>query len=88
VSPKDLESIPEMAEAYPEFSQFKELPAWGVFVKNANNITFDNVKLIARDQDYRPAIVLDKVNGHKLKGVRVIEKGVKSKKQIIKHNTK
>lgn len=77
-----------MAEAYPEFSQFKELPAWGVFVKNANNITFDNVKLIARDQDYRPAIVLDKVNGHTLKGVRVIEKGVKSKKQIIKHNTK
>lgn len=88
VSPKDLESIPEMAEAYPEFSQFKELPACGVFVKNANNITFDNVKLIARDQDYRPAIVLDKVNGHTLKGVRVIEKGVKSKKQIIKHNTK
>lgn len=88
VTTKELNEIPEMADAYPEFSQFKELPAWGFFIRNANNVTFENVKLIARNADYRPAIVMDKVNGHTLRKISVEEKGAKSKKQIIKHQTK
>lgn len=88
VTKEELESIPEMAEAYPEFSQFKELPAWGFFIRNTNNITLDNIKLIARKKDYRPAIVFDKVQGDKLKNVVIEEPAAKSKKQIIKNNTK
>lgn len=87
-SKEEIESISEMTDAYPEFSQFKELPAWGFFVKNANNVLFENVKLIARNKDYRPAIVFDKVNGHGLKNVKIEETGAKSKKQIVKNNTK
>lgn len=85
---EELASIPEMTDSYPEFSQFKELPAWGFFVKHANNVIFDNVKLVARNSDYRPAIVFDQVNGHQLHKVVVEEKSKKSKKQIIKNNTK
>lgn len=87
-SKKDIEAIPEMADAYPEFSQFKELPAWGFFVKNANNVSFENIKFIARNKDYRPAIVFDKVNGHVLKNITIEEPGSKSKKQIVKNKTK
>jgi hypothetical protein len=87
-SAKALSEIPEMEAAYPEFSQFKELPAWGFFIKNARNISFENVKLIARNKDYRPAIVMDNVNGYSFKNLQIKEAGVKKKKQMIKNNSK
>lgn len=44
-----------MRDTYPEFSQFKELPAWGFYIRHAKGITFDNVKFIAeKPGDYRP----------------------------------
>ena len=43
LAPAELDSIPEMATSYPEFSQFKELPAWGFYIRHAEGITFDNV---------------------------------------------
>jgi hypothetical protein len=73
--PADLDSIPEMASAYPEFSQFKELPSWGFYVRHARNITFENVTLSAKAADYRPAIVLDDVKGALLTGMKYIEPG-------------
>ena len=75
IKPADLDSIPEMKAAYPEFSQFKELPAWGFYVRHAKNITFENVTLTAKTKDYRPAIVLDDVKGATLSGMKYIEPG-------------
>jgi len=66
----DLDSIPEMAEKYPEFSQWKELPAWGFFVRHAKNLKFENVKLTAKAKEYRPAIVLDDVQGAVFSGMK------------------
>lgn len=83
VSKDDLAGIPEMKDAYPEFSQFKELPAWGFFIKYAKNISFENVKLIALDADYRPSVVLDNVNGYSFDKLDIKEKGKRGKKQII-----
>ena len=54
----ELDKVPEMPKAYPEFSQHKELPAWGFYVRHVEGITFKNVKLTALKEDYRPAIVL------------------------------
>lgn len=82
----ELKEIPEMREAYPEFSQFKELPAWGFFIKNADNIRFENVKLIARKPDYRPAIVADNIKGLQIQKVQFVEDKAGKKKQIIKNN--
>lgn len=47
LTPEELDGIPEMREAYPEFSQFKELPAWGFYVRHAEGITFENVTFTA-----------------------------------------
>ncbi len=58
----ELDKIPEMPKAYPEFSQFKELPAWGFYIRHVDGITFKNVKMTAKEKDYRPAIVLDDVS--------------------------
>jgi len=72
IKPAELEDISEMESAYPEFSQFKELPAWGAYVRHARNIHLENITLIVNDRDYRPAIVFDDVNGAFLKNVNYI----------------
>lgn len=79
IRPADLDSIPEMAAAYPEFSQFKELPAWGFYVRHAKNLTLENVTLTVKSADYRPAIVLDDVKGATLINVRYQEPGGRKK---------
>jgi len=62
-SPDELAAIPEWERRYPEFSMWKELPAWGLYLRHADNITLRNVTLRLNGDDYRPAIVADDVNG-------------------------
>jgi polygalacturonase len=71
----ELDKVPEMAVSYPEFSMFKELPAWGFYVRHAKGITFENVSLFCKKKDYRTALVLDDVHGAKIKSFEVTEPG-------------
>ena len=87
LSKQELESIPEMPEAYPEFSQFKELPAWAFYVRHAEGITFDNITLKAKEADYRPAIVLHDVKEASFENVKVEEPKNTGKKEIFLHNS-
>ncbi len=87
-SDKELDSIPEMKDVYPEFSQFKELPSWGLFIRHAKGITLDNVRLVAGAKDYRPAIVADDVQGLEIKNLKTEEPGSKTKKQVVKRNVR
>jgi hypothetical protein len=86
-TPEELDSIPEMPAAYPEFSQFKELPAWGFYIRHAEGVVFDNVTLTARKPDYRPAIVMDDVKKSDFRKVIVNEPDDKDKKQLILHQS-
>jgi len=72
-----------MPLAYPEFSQFKELPAWGFYVRHAKNITFKNVTFRAKNPDYRPAVVSDKVNNIEFINVKTEEPEAGNKQQIF-----
>jgi polygalacturonase len=85
--PAELDSIPEMPASYPEYSQFKELPAWGFFVRHAKNITFENITLTAKAKDYRPAIVLDDVKGANFSKMKYQEPGGNGKKQVIQYKS-
>lgn len=87
-TPEELAGIPEMESYYPEFSQFKELPAWGFYIRHAAGITFKNVTFSAKEKDYRPAIVADDVKGLALDNVKFDEPDSKNKKQIIKNNVR
>jgi pectate lyase len=82
-----LDSIPEMPKSYPEYSQFKELPAWGFYIRHAKNVIFDNVKLTAEKRDYRPAIVVQESENVKLRKMKYKEPGG-SKKQTHFYKTK
>ena len=88
LAPAELDSIPEMATSYPEFSQFKELPAWGFSIRHAEGITFDNVTFKALKKDYRPAIVMDDAGEVTFKDVRFIEPEGEGKKQIFPYKSK
>ena len=86
VSLDNLDKVPENPATYPEFSKFKELPAWGLYVRHAKGITISNFKLTAQKKDYRPAIVLDDVRDSQLSAAVIKEPGNK-KKQIHQHKS-
>ena len=73
----ELDKVPELAANYPEFSMFKELPAWGFYIRHAKDITFENVRLICEKEDYRTAVVLDDVHKAFFRGLQVSEPGDK-----------
>lgn len=89
LSPTELNSVPEMPAAYPEFSQFKELPAWGFYLRHADKITFNNVTLRAEKTDYRPAIVLDDIKDAAFNNTNVTVQGEKKeiKEQIFPYQS-
>jgi hypothetical protein len=73
----ELDKVPEMAASYPEFSMFRELPAWGFYLRHVKEITFENVNLFCSEKDYRTAIVLDDVHGAIFRNLKVTEPGGK-----------
>jgi hypothetical protein len=71
VSLSELDSVPENAAAYPEFSMFRELPAWAIYIRHAENIHIGDVDLSCIKKDYRTAIVLDDVHHSQFVSVNV-----------------
>ena len=82
----ELDKVPELPANYPEFSMFKELPAWGFYVRHVKGITFENVTLTCEKEDYRTSIVLDDVQGATFKSLKVEEPG-KKKEPVYSHNS-
>jgi hypothetical protein len=87
LTPAELDAIPEMRDAYPEFSQFKELPAWGFYIRHAEGITFENVTFTANKKDYRPSVVLDDVKNATFSGLIVNEPESMGKQQVFPYKT-
>ncbi|HNM25265.1 MAG TPA: glycosyl hydrolase family 28 protein [Saprospiraceae bacterium] len=58
-----LDRVPERPSEYPEFSMFGELPAWGFFIRHAENVSMRRIRLECVQADYRPCIVADDVQG-------------------------
>ena len=73
----ELDKVPEMAASYPEFSMFRELPAWGFYVRHTKDLSFEKITLVCNRKDYRTAIVLDDVHGVLIKSLNVKEPGSK-----------
>lgn len=66
-----LSGIPENPDHYPEFSMFKELPAWGAFIRHARNIHLTDFRLQCQKADFRVPIVLDDVHGASFQALEV-----------------
>jgi len=66
-----LDSIPELPSKYPEFSMFKELPAWGFYIRHVRNIHMENIRLFTNKIDFRKAIILDDVQECRFKNSHI-----------------
>jgi polygalacturonase len=65
--------VPELPQAYPEFSMFGELPAWGFYVRHTEGVHFTNIKLKLIEKDYRQPIVLEDAAKTVLKKVKIVD---------------
>ena len=56
-----LGPVPEKVNSYPESNMFDNriLPAYGFYVRHADNVRFENVRITLRGADPRPRIVTD-----------------------------
>jgi polygalacturonase len=54
-------SVPEKAEAYPEYAMFGTLPAYGLFCRHARNLSLQNIEVSCVTPDVRPALWCDDV---------------------------
>jgi hypothetical protein len=64
---------------------FMELPAWGAYIRHAQDVEFRNVNLSAKKKDYRTAVVLDDVRQSRFLSLKVQEVG--KKPAIYQHKT-
>ncbi len=67
----DIGRVPENRAQYPEFSMFGELPAWGFYLRHAEGVEFRRVTLRYREDDFRPAVVMDDVRDSRFAGLRI-----------------
>lgn len=86
VNVDSLQNIPENIAAYPEFSMFRELPAWGFYVRHANNITMKNVRFSYTGKEFRTNSIFDDVNQLRLQNFYVSQAA--STPVIILNNVK
>ena len=80
-----LDQVPEKEAAYPEFSMFGELPAWGLYVRHMDGLTIKDVVFSLNEADYRPAMIFDDVTNLDMKACRIL--GDDKQVQIVLHNT-
>ena len=59
----DAATLPERPEVYPHGGNFGLLPAYGLFVRHAKNVTLDDVIFEPREPDARPPIAEFDVQG-------------------------
>ena len=82
----ELDKVPEMPKAYPEFSQHMELPAWGFFIRHVDGLVMKGIKLTALEKDYRTAVVIDDVKNHEISTLQVYEPNGDKKDAIFVRN--
>ncbi|MBT4774746.1 MAG: glycoside hydrolase family 28 protein [Crocinitomicaceae bacterium] len=66
-----INKIPEQIAAYPEFSMFGELPAWGFYVRHVNGLKMKDIKIKVRKPDYRKALLFDDVENVYLEAIKI-----------------
>jgi hypothetical protein len=60
--------VPEKPAAYPECTMFGVLPAYGLYCRHADGLTFKDVKVGCKERDLRPALVCEDVRSLEVDG--------------------
>ena len=65
---RDLK-VPEREAEYPKVTLFGTLPAFGLYVRHARDVTLGNVQLLLDHPDARSALVVDDAVGLRVESV-------------------
>ena len=69
------QTVPELQDRYPEYHMFGTLPAYGIYLRHAKGLTFDDVTLETASPDLRPAFVGEDVEDLELSSFRAAGTG-------------
>lgn len=58
--------VAEMEDSYPEGNMWGNLPAYGFYIRHARGIKLNNINISFKENDQRPAIILDDANDIKI----------------------
>jgi hypothetical protein len=72
---ENLTKVSEQESEYPDAFRFGILPAWGLYVRHAENIEIENFTLQVAGSDYRAALLFDDVQNLSLDSLRVQSSG-------------
>ena len=78
--------VPENENKYPEPGMFGVNPAYGLFVRHANNIKINDVEFNFMEPDYRPGLLFDDVDGVDLRNVTI--QHVENSNAVVLKNVK
>lgn len=70
-----LHKLPELEEHYPESTKWGDLPAYGFYIRHAEDVVLDNVGLKVESRDVRPALFAEDVEGLRLESLELESSG-------------
>lgn len=74
-----LKNIPELEDAYPESTIFGNLNSYGVYIRHAQNLRLEDIRLLTEESDLRPAVVMDNAVNVSISGLHAeIDEGIPS----------
>ncbi len=62
---------PESENAYPEPTMFGAMPAHGFYIRHAKNIQMSDIEIVSLNEDARPAVVLNDVQGADFSHIKI-----------------
>jgi len=65
--------VPENEPEYPEYRMFGKLPTYGIYSRHIKNLSFYNVRLTYEQDEIRPALIFDDVQGLLLSGLDLMK---------------
>jgi polygalacturonase len=80
------QEVPEFEKGYPEPQKFGIIPAYGFFIRHVKNMELHNINLYLMGNESRPAMIVNDVNGIKLRNV-TLEKDSNSASLVMKNVT-
>jgi Glycosyl hydrolases family 28 len=72
---KNLTKVPQQESNYPDANRFGILPAWGLYIRHAEDIHLENVILKFTGTDYRAALLCDDVKNLTLDRFHILSAG-------------
>jgi polygalacturonase len=63
-------TVPEFEKRYPDPNKFGVIPAYAFFIRHVKNIKMSDITVSFLNDDYRPAFILDDVQGAEFKDIK------------------